>query len=202
MLAMLLGEPAVADAQPGSGSAATPPPAAVPAAPAVAPDAPTPAPVAPAANAPRPAAEAAPPVPAATTPAPEHVVRDQPAAVLGQAVRGSDGRNLGRIVDILVDKAGKPLAAVIDFGGFMGLGNRQIAVNWSDLKFDPKSASDPVTLALTLDQLKAAPAYKGAETQVKVIGNPTPPAATQTAPATANTAPAATTTSPAPSKTD
>jgi hypothetical protein len=123
------------------------------------------------------------PKPEAPKPAPERVVHEQPTTVLGQAVHGADGANLGRIVDILVDQAGKPLAAVIDFGGFMGLGNRKIAVAWSDLHFDPTSASKPVTLALTLDQLKAAPEYKGAEPQMKVVGTPHPKPADTPAPA-------------------
>jgi hypothetical protein len=68
----------------------------------------------------------------------------------------------------------------------MGLGNRKIAVAWSELHFDPKSTSNPVTLALTLDQIKAAPDYKGAEPQMKVVGTPHPkPAETPAAPAPA-----------------
>src|ERR1700731_1029602 len=59
------------------------------------------------------------------------------ASVLGRPVRGPDGHDVGRIVDVLVDQAGHPRAAVIDFGGFMGVGSRKIAVDWHLLHFTP-----------------------------------------------------------------
>ena len=52
-------------------------------------------------------------------------------AILGQRVIGPTGKEIGRLVDVLVDANGQPQAAVIDFGGFMGVGNRKIAVHWS-----------------------------------------------------------------------
>src|SRR5262245_6008514 len=40
---------------------------------------------------------------------------------LGKDVRSSTGENLGRIVDILVDRGGQVCGAVIDFGGLLGV---------------------------------------------------------------------------------
>ena len=68
---------------------------------------------------------------------------------------------MGRIVDVVVDRDGRPRAAVIDFGGFLGVGSRKIAVDWSALTFaHDKAKRDLVTLELTRDQVKAAPEYK------------------------------------------
>jgi sporulation protein YlmC with PRC-barrel domain len=58
-------------------------------------------------------------------------------AILGQRVTDAEGKEIGRLVDVLVDANGQPQAAVIDFGGFMGVGNRKIAVHWSALHFSP-----------------------------------------------------------------
>ncbi len=82
------------------------------------------------------------------------------AGIMGRSVRGADGKDIGRIVDVIVDQVGQPRAAVIDFGGFLGVGNRRIAVEWSTLRFSPGNDADPVRLDLTPDQLKAAPEYK------------------------------------------
>ena len=71
-----------------------------------------------------------------------------------------DGKDIGRLVDVLVGQEGQPQAAVIDFGGFMGVGSRKIAVHWSALHFAPGDAKHPITLELTPDQIKAAPEYK------------------------------------------
>jgi hypothetical protein len=95
---------------------------------------------------------------------------DTSATVLdGQDVQGILGRkvvsvadeDMGRVIDVVVDRAGQARAAVIDFGGFLGVGNRKVAVDWNALHFAPTgSRDDRITLALTRDQVKDAPEYK------------------------------------------
>jgi hypothetical protein len=48
---------------------------------------------------------------------------------------------------------------VIDFGGFMGVGARRVAVDWSALTFPPAGSAADIKLDLTTDQIKNAPAY-------------------------------------------
>jgi sporulation protein YlmC with PRC-barrel domain len=80
--------------------------------------------------------------------------------ILGKEVRGAAGENMGRIVDVVVDVAGSVRAAVIDFGGFLGVGSRKIAVDWNALTFPaPGDKAGRVTLEFTRDQVKAAPEY-------------------------------------------
>ena len=50
-------------------------------------------------------------------------------------MRSSADENMGRIVDVLVVRSGQVRAAIIDFGGFLGVGSRKIAVDWSALHF-------------------------------------------------------------------
>ena len=117
---------------------------------------------------------------------------DQDIAVLGRPVSAPDGKTIGRLIDVLVDAAGKPEAAVIDFGGFMGVGARKIAVHWSTLHFAPADHKHPILLDLTPDQIKAAPEYKSTSKPVAVVEKPEPdaPAAAIT-PATTDSAPPA-----------
>ena len=85
----------------------------------------------------------------------------QADGILGKEVRSSADENMGRIVDVIVDRAGVVRAAVIDFGGFLGVGSRKIVVDWNALHFGGvKGKSDSITLELTQDQVKAAPEYK------------------------------------------
>jgi hypothetical protein len=94
----------------------------------------------------------------------------QAQSVLGKEVRSSANENMGRIVDVIVDREGRVRAAVIDFGGFLGVGSRKIAVDWKALRFDPdKAKRDVITLELTRDQVKAAPEYKEKQSVV-VLG--------------------------------
>ncbi|WP_315782716.1 MULTISPECIES: PRC-barrel domain-containing protein [unclassified Bradyrhizobium] len=81
--------------------------------------------------------------------------------VLGRDVRSSNGEDMGHIVDVIVDLTGTVRAAVIDFGGFLGVGSRKIVVDWTALDFKHiAEKSDRVTLDLTKEQVKAAPEYK------------------------------------------
>src|SRR5262245_20533685 len=74
--------------------------------------------------------------------------------ILGKDVRSTAGEDMGRIVDVIVDRAGQPRAAVIDFGGFLGVGSRKVVVEWSALHFNPAEHRDRITLDLTRDQVK------------------------------------------------
>jgi hypothetical protein len=81
--------------------------------------------------------------------------------ILGREVRSTADEDMGRIVDVLVDGAGQVRAAIIDFGGFLGVGNRKIAVEWKALHFVPAASKQyGIVLELTRDQVKPAPEYK------------------------------------------
>jgi sporulation protein YlmC with PRC-barrel domain len=81
--------------------------------------------------------------------------------ILGKNVRDAAGDDMGRIIDVVVDRTGQTVAAIIDFGGFLGVGSRKIAVDWKALQFTPNDPKgNTITLALTRDQVKAAPEYK------------------------------------------
>jgi len=81
--------------------------------------------------------------------------------VLGKDVRSAADEDMGRIVDVIVDRSGQVRAAVIDFGGFLGVGSRKIAVAWNALSFpgNPKTR-EHIALELTRDQVRAAPEFK------------------------------------------
>ncbi|MBX9828921.1 MAG: PRC-barrel domain-containing protein [Xanthobacteraceae bacterium] len=112
----------------------------------------------PADNAPPPAAQpdSSPP----DRPAAVVLERREARTILGREVRSAAGENMGRIIDVIVDQAGNARAAVIDFGGFLGVGSRKIAVAWNSLHFAVADGSDRITLGFTKDQVKAAPEYQ------------------------------------------
>jgi hypothetical protein len=90
--------------------------------------------------------------------------------VLGRDVRSAANEAMGRIVDVIVDRAGTVRAAVIDFGGFLGVGSRKIVVDWNALHFGRiANKGDSITLELTKEQVTAAPEYKE-DTPIVVLG--------------------------------
>ncbi len=83
-------------------------------------------------------------------------------SILGKRVRGPQGEDLGRVVDVLADAGGQVRVAIIDFGGFLGVGDRRIAVDWPLLHFNAGGDNPAVVLNVGRDKLKAAPEYKDA----------------------------------------
>ena len=90
--------------------------------------------------------------------------------ILGREVRSAADENMGRIVDVIVDRSGHVRAAVIDFGGFLGVGSRKIVVDWNAMRFGKiANKKDSITLELTKAQVAAAPEYKE-DTPMVVLG--------------------------------
>ena len=103
--------------------------------------------------------------PAAKEPAPPPSVTvigaREAHGVLGRDVRSPTDEDMGHIVDVIVDRAGVVRAAVIDFGGFLGVGSRKIVVDWNALHFGRiANKTDSITLELSKEQVNAAPEYK------------------------------------------
>lgn len=82
----------------------------------------------------------------------------------GKTVYGSDGANIGEINDILISQNGSINAVIVGVGGFLGMGEKNVAVNMSALHLGGNS-KDRITLNVTRDELKSAPAYKSASSK-------------------------------------
>ena len=97
------------------------------------------------------------------------VLDDQEVStILGKSVRSNADEDMGRIVDIIVSRDGQVRAAIIDFGGFLGIGTRKIAVDWRALNFAPAGKPGTITVDLTRNQVRLAPEYKRGEPVVVV----------------------------------
>jgi hypothetical protein len=97
-------------------------------------------------------------------------------SVLGIQVRTKTEETMGRIVDLLADRDGNVVAAVIEFGGFLGIGTRRIAIDWASLKIESKDKSPVAVLDATRDELRLAPEYKpGQPVVIFKVDQPTPP---------------------------
>ena len=100
-------------------------------------------------------------------------------SVLGKKVQGAKGEDLGRVVDVLADARGRVRVAVIEFGGFLGVGNRRIAVDWSLLHFSPGDQDGLLTLNVSGKQIQSAPEYKNS-THPQALMAPQSPAVAPT----------------------
>ena len=79
----------------------------------------------------------------------------------GTRAYGPDDEDLGTITDVVLGDDGKTVdAVVIDFGGFLGIGTKPVAIAFDTLKFQQDANGNRyVYLNVTRDQLNAAPAF-------------------------------------------
>jgi sporulation protein YlmC with PRC-barrel domain len=78
-----------------------------------------------------------------------------------QSVYDPSDAKVGEIVDVLVDRDGKIAALIVGVGGFLGMGEKDVAVPFNAVQFKTKDDNKwyPV-MNTTKDALKNAPGYK------------------------------------------
>ena len=78
-----------------------------------------------------------------------------------QNVYDPSDSKIGEIMDVLVDKDGKITAFIVGVGGFLGAGEKDVAVHFNAVQFKTKGNNKwyPVMNA-TKDALKMAPGFK------------------------------------------
>lgn len=80
--------------------------------------------------------------------------------LMGTTVYGADDSNIGEIGDILMTADGKIDAYVIDVGGFLGVGEKKVAVGSDNLAFMADAEGKKyLYTTFTKEQLDAQPAY-------------------------------------------
>jgi len=107
------------------------------------------------------------------------------SALIGRSVINSADEILGDINDLIIDEQGTVVAVVIGVGGFLGIGEKDVGVRYTDLQFEPipeparqaprpepgdrphgTQQADPqhrdklIVLAVSKEQLEAAPPYR------------------------------------------
>lgn len=82
--------------------------------------------------------------------------------LIGASVYGPDNSSIGEISDVIVGSDGQIKAAVIGVGGFLGVGQKDVAVPFEALNVTRKpnsSSIDKIAVSYTKDALKSAPKF-------------------------------------------
>lgn len=78
--------------------------------------------------------------------------------LIGMNVQGTDGKKLGDIKDLVIDpEEGGVEYAVLEFGGFAGIGDKYFAVPWEALQLD--QTNKKISLDVHKKDLKSAPGF-------------------------------------------
>jgi hypothetical protein len=80
--------------------------------------------------------------------------------VEGTYVYDAKGENIGSIERVMIEKvSGQVAYAVLQFGGFLGIGSDYYPIPWQSLKYDTSLGGYRTNI--TEEQLKGAPKYSG-----------------------------------------
>jgi hypothetical protein len=84
--------------------------------------------------------------------------------IIGQPVydgTGTDANNLGNIKDLVLDQNGQVAAVVVGVGGFLGIGEKQVAVDFTALQFVVAADNtERYVVQTTKDELTSAPDFQ------------------------------------------
>jgi sporulation protein YlmC with PRC-barrel domain len=91
--------------------------------------------------------------------------------LIGKSVVNAENESIGDINDLITDENGKIVAVLIGAGGFLGLGEKDVAIRFEDLKL-ARDENDNVTAMVNLSEetLASAPDYETLSEQAVTIG--------------------------------
>jgi PRC-barrel domain len=104
-------------------------------------------------------------VPSSAANPPEQTITSLPSGALpisdyyNQSVYDPQDNKIGDVKDLLVSKNGNIDAAIIGVGGFLGVGEKNVAVPFNALKLTDKNGKRYLVLNTTKEALKSAPGY-------------------------------------------
>jgi hypothetical protein len=79
--------------------------------------------------------------------------------LIGTTVKNPGNETIGDINEVILDNDGRVAALIIGVGGFLGMGERQVAVDFKSVRLSQEGNSTVVMFNATKDGLKSAPAW-------------------------------------------
>ncbi|ANP88565.1 PRC-barrel domain-containing protein [Rhizobium leguminosarum] len=113
------------------------------------------------------AAQAPAPAPTADTAQAAYLTEQSPDQVsantyIGQSVYNGNNESIGSVNDLIMKKDGGMVAAIVGVGGFLGIGEKNVAVPMEKITVaqNTQDGSVKLTTSETAESLKAAPEFK------------------------------------------
>ena len=84
--------------------------------------------------------------------------------IIGATVKNSQGENLGKIDELVIDPHDARIkAAVVAVGGVLGIGAKSVAIPWEKVTMGSGTDRDAVVVAMGKDELEKAPGWQKSE---------------------------------------
>ncbi|WP_026481284.1 PRC-barrel domain-containing protein [Ahrensia sp. 13_GOM-1096m] len=87
--------------------------------------------------------------------------------LIGSDIKNTAGESLGDVEQIIVSTEGDLAGVIVGVGGFLGIGEKSVAINFDAITFetDPDSGDTLLVLNSTKEELEAAPEFTTKEEQ-------------------------------------
>lgn len=117
---------------------------------------------------------------------------------MGQSIYNAEDKSIGNVNDLIMEENGGVVAAVVGVGGFLGIGEKNVAIPMDKLMVTREDNSVRLTTTETAESLQSAPKFMTlAEQQTAATSGTDATTTSSTAPAAPGAAPADNATTPA-----
>jgi sporulation protein YlmC with PRC-barrel domain len=91
--------------------------------------------------------------------------------LVGVSVVNANNESIGSITDLISDENGKVMGVILGAGGFLGIGQKDVAIRFEDLKLSRDEDNDVTALVdINQDTLASAPDYETLAEQQMTVG--------------------------------
>ncbi|MBL3556633.1 MULTISPECIES: PRC-barrel domain-containing protein [Marinobacter] len=87
----------------------------------------------------------------------------QASELIGTDLKTSGDESVGEIGDLIIDQNGQVVAVVVSVGGFLGMGEKHVAINWDDVQMSSSPDGQDLRVDITREELESAPGYEKQE---------------------------------------
>lgn len=83
--------------------------------------------------------------------------------LMGAQVMGNDDDEVGEVSELIIDESGQVVAVVVGVGGFLGMGEKDVAIGWDEVTRTGTGDDQELRVVLTRDDLSSAPMFERSE---------------------------------------
>lgn len=81
------------------------------------------------------------------------------SSLMGAEVKTNNDEDLGSVEDLIIDNNGQVVAIVVSVGGFLGMGEKDVAIGWNNVTKTGDRDDMQLRIDVSRDDLKAAPQF-------------------------------------------
>ena len=98
------------------------------------------------------------------TPMPSAMNEVYASKLIGATVKNTQGENLGKIDELVIDPSDARIkAAIVSVGGVLGLGAKSVSIPWDKMTMGTEPDRDTIIVAMAKEELEKAPGWQKSE---------------------------------------